>query len=549
MLRPAIYIVIALIFLAVQQHMSLSRYFFVSQDAYVLVLFVAVWIAATYWTPQLSLPNVSPGGKLVVSVALVLCLALWAGTRWWMFDYPLTRDEHMVVFDAATYAQGNLAEPLPPEWAGYSKALVPAFLLETPDHMLMVSAYLPVNSAMRGFFGLIADPALMNPLQVAIGFVCLWWIARRVFPESAPAQWVALGCYLLSSQVLVTAMTPYAMTGHLTFNLVWLALFLKDRWWSHVLAMVAGVLAMGLHQFIFHPLFAGPFVLWLLLQRRWFLGSAYGVVYLAGVGLWMSWPGIVMDWAGVVPAAGKGGGIAVFLMERVLPLVSQIEPQTIQLMTYNLTRALSWNVLFALPLLLAAGASAKRREPIVLALVGGLVLTVLAMTILLPYQGHGWGYRYVHGLLGGLCLLAGFGYREFAEMDRRWADGAVAVMAAVTVLVALPANLWSARSFAQPHVRLTQIVQAQDADFVIIDDRLASYVIDAVRNRADLANRPVVLARRWMTDDQIAQLCSRGTVSVIGQEHFEQAGIRLLPSSNETPLPKEVCGQESPEAA
>ncbi|WP_394731054.1 hypothetical protein [Altererythrobacter sp. GH1-8] len=548
MQRPVIYVLIALAFLAIQPHVSLSRHYFVTHDAFVLLVFAAVWLGSMYWTPRAALPQAAPSVRLVLPVAAGLCLALWAGTHWWMFDYPLTRDEHMVVFDAATYAKGKLAEPLPEEWAGYAKALVPAFLLDTPGSALLVSGYLPINAAMRGFFGLIVDPALMNPLQVAIGFVSLWWIAQRVFPEDAPAQWLTLGGYLLSAQVLVTGMTTYAMTGHLALNLLWLALFLKDRWWSHLLAMLVGVLAMGLHQFVFHPMFAAPFVLWLLLQRRWLHVAAYGAVYLAGIGLWLSWHGIVIDWAGVTPEPGKEGDIGSTLVERVLPLITRIEPLTIQLMAYNLTRGIGWNALFVLPFLLAAGPAFKRRDPIALALLGGLALTLIAVSIILPYQGHGWGYRYIHGVLGSVFLLAAFGYREIAARDRAWANGAAVLLCAVTVLITLTANLWSARSFTEPYVALTEIVDAQTTDFVIVDDLVHRNVVDQVRNRADLSNRPLILSRRWMTNEQLEEVCLRGSVTVIGAVQVEQAGMQLAPSEEYKPLPENVC-QTAAEAA
>lgn len=541
MQRPAIYLLIAVVFLAVQPHKFLSRYYFMTHDAFIAIFFIAVWLGATYWTPKVNLPQRTPALRIVLPVAALFTLALWAGTYWLMFDYPLTRDEHMVVFDAATYAQGKLAEPLPEAWAGYAQAFAPAFLLDTPGFALMVSGYLPINAAMRGFFGSIADPALMNPLQIGIGLIALWSIARRVFPEDAPAQWLTLVGYCLSAQVLVTSMTVYAMTGHLALNLVWLALFLKDRWWSHALAMGVGVLAMGLHQFVFHPLFAGPFVLWLLLQKRWLHVAAYGVVYLAGVGLWMSWPGIVMDWAGVTPAPGKEGGIASFLTERILPLITRIEPLTIQLMGYNIVRGIGWNALFILPFLLGAGPVLKRRDPIALALCGGIVLTVLAMAFLLPYQGHGWGYRYVHGLLGSFCLLAAFGYRELATQEPRWADGAAALMAAATLLVALPANLWSAHQFTKPYTALSDIVEAQGTDFVIVDELVHRNAVDQVRNHADLSNSPLIFARRFMTKEQIDILCRRGSVAVIGAEEIAQAGMEVAPREGEEPLAADPC--------
>jgi len=48
-------------------------------------------------------------------------------------------------------------------------------------------------------------------------------------------------------------------------------------------------------------------------------------------------------------------------------------------------------------------------------LAGGIALTILAMLILLPYQDIGWGYRYVHGLIGSAALLATLGWTRLTE--------------------------------------------------------------------------------------------------------------------------------------
>ena len=74
-----------------------------------------------------------------------------------------------------------------------------------------------------------------------------------------------------SAQFLIAAMTPYAVTTHLCLNLVWLWLFLRDRWWGHLAAVLVAFVASGLHQVAFHPLFAAPFVFSLLFTRRWSL--------------------------------------------------------------------------------------------------------------------------------------------------------------------------------------------------------------------------------------------------------------------------------------
>jgi hypothetical protein len=46
------------------------------------------------------------------------------------------------------------------------------------------------------------------------------------------------------------------MTAHLTLNLIWLCLFLRNDKIGHGAAIAVGFLASGLHQLIFHPLVA-----------------------------------------------------------------------------------------------------------------------------------------------------------------------------------------------------------------------------------------------------------------------------------------------------
>lgn len=520
---------LAWVVLALNGSEAISAYFFRSFDRYFAVLIVLSWLGVLAWRPRMALPGAAPGIVTVWLVGLALTVLLWGGYYVVMLGYPVSRDEHMVVFDAGSYAQGMLAEPLPPEWSGFGRALAPAFLLETPDYTLLVSGYLPVNAALRGWFGLFADPALIGPVMAAAGFVALYSCARRIFSASPEAIWVVLGAYLVSAQVLVTAMTTYAMSAHLAFNLVWLALFLKDRWWSHGLAMLVGVAAMGLHQFVFHPLFAGPFILWLLWRRQWFAFGAYAFFYAAGLLLWISWGAIVMGWAGIEPGAGGSGGVGDFFAERVLPLITSGDPETLSLMLFNLMRALVWNAAFALPLLGGAWLIWVRQgnavDPLIIALFSGLYLTILAMMVLLPLQGHGWGYRYIHGLIGNIALLAGFGYLEFAKSDRQAAGGAVAALGALSLFVVLPAALWSAHSFAKPHSELSQRITAQTTDFVIVDDIAVPNAVDEIRNRADLSNRPLVFARSKLSAQQIETLCGRGSVIVIGPEASQEVGL------------------------
>lgn len=503
----------------------ISHVYLYRQDAWVSAVLLLLLLGISVFQPRLSLPDSLPGPKQVLLVATVLFLLLWGGAYFVMYDYPLTRDEHMVVFDGTVYAAGHFAEALPAKWAGYAQSLVPAFLLDVPDNALLISSYAPGNAAMRGVFGLVADPAMLNPLLAAFGFVLLFRLARQFFPDSNGAVWVVMLAYLLSAQVLVNAMTTYAMTAHLALNLAWLALFLRGRWLGHIGAMVIGVWAIGLHQVLFHPLFAGPFILTLVWQRRWWLFLAYAAVYAAALGFWITYPSLVIGHAGIEAEAGSVTSGAGYFVTRVLPLLLNRDGGTLPLMEYNLLRFAAWNFLIALPLLLLTYRLVRKGEGYALPLAGGLVLTCAAVAFIIPYQGHGWGYRYLHGTIGNLALLCGYGYRRWAATDKPRADGAVIVSAGVTALLVLPFLLVTSHVFVKPYALLHEQVERQQTDFVLIDTQPPSNAVDVVRNRADLANRPLVFSSARLDRAQVEELCRRGTIAPLTRQQFHSAGL------------------------
>lgn len=524
--RMVLYLAAALVALAVPKAMIVTRWYFLHQDAPAAIAMIGLFVLAMRWVPAWRLLQAVPSALLVLAIALLLALTLWWGTYAVMRDYPLTRDELMVGFDGAIFAAGALALPLPALWSGYALALVPDFLLDVPGHALLVSNYMPVNAALRADFAQVADPALLNPLLAAGGLVLLHGQARRLFADCTGARWVVLAGYLLSAQILVTAMTPYAMTAHLAFNLLWLSLFLRDRWWSHGAAMLVGAAAVGLHQVVFHPLFAGPFILTLLTARRWRLFGVYALAYAAALLFWISWPQIVVATSGVAigqPGGSTAGG-ASFLHDRVLPLLRDRDPRTIPLMLYNLLRATTWNAVFVLPFAILAVPAIRRGEGVARPLVAGVLLTLLTMTVLLPYQGHGWGYRYLHGLLGNAILLAGYGYREISRRTPREAEG-LALLLALGTLPILAWQVVTAHRFVVPYAQLTQLIERQRSDVVILDTEAPFSAIDQVRNRADLSNRPLVVSSVHLSPEQVAALCARGTVTLLGRQHFPHVGF------------------------
>lgn len=529
-----------------------SRVYYLRQDRYVAAVLVAGFLLAAFAARRVpfELPDREINGWHIVAAAIGLGLLAWWGTYAIMLDYPLTRDEVSAWSDSLIFARGLPAQPVPAEWRGYLDAMMVDFHLPIAGNVAMVSAYMPGNAAMRAVFERLGEPQLLNPLLIGIGLVALWDIARRLFLDCPAAIWVVVAGYCLSAQILINAMTDYAMTGHLALNLVWLALYLRDRWWAHAGAMAIGAWAIGLHQIIFHPLFVAPFLLVMVLERRWRLAALYAAVYAMALLGWMSWYGFVRDFAGVQAPPGEGDGIIGFLRYRVFPLIFAVNSYAIALMDYNLLRFVTWMPAFFLPLLLAAVPLAKRTTDMAFALFLGLILTFIAMLWLLPYQGHGWGYRYFHAVLPNALLLMGFGFRDWQKRDARAAHGTVVILGAANLLV-LPFLAWQAHRFVAPYAALSARIERQDADFLILETRPPGSAIDQVRNRPDFSNVPLVFTNQLMDQDMIVELCRRGTVTMIRHDQYRlpQFGYsEERPDDNVTWLlqwlPRQRCWRE-----
>lgn len=512
---------------------SLPLYQMQSQDLPVLLLLGAAVFVTTLKTPALKLPaHLPPWWALLVGGFAVAWLVV-LGARLIFENYPLSRDEHMVVFDMAIYNSGRLAQPLAPFWRPYAGALVPDFLINEKMPVGLVSGYLPVNAMLRLGFSKFADPVWFNPLLAIAGGWALLDIARREFGRDDRACWVVLLVYGLSTQMLVTAMTPFSVTAHMALNLIWLAMFLRGGKIGHAAAISIGFLVIGLHQLVFHPVFVAPFLLWRLYQRQWRLVFVYGAAYLVMLAWWAAYP-LLLSVQSAPGASSMGETHQNFLTERLLPLLTHRTPGTIGLMIMNLLRFFAWQNLALLPLIVASVADARRLGGLAAAMLLGILLWLAILTLIMPYQGLGWGYRYMSPYLGSLALLAGFGYRELVRWsggDR--ADGMVIVLSALTALIALPLLAVTTQSFVRPYLALERLVAAQRSTFVIIDTAVSNpqdeswalHPLDQVRNLPDLRGRPIRLSGNRVNSDMILRLCNIGSITMLARVDMRQVGF------------------------
>jgi hypothetical protein len=503
----------------------LTRWYLIWQDGFALFAAVLVWqfgaklsvfgktnrqksttMSSKIWLPALAMP---------------IMLIGWLGHHIIFQGHALTRDEQMVLFDAVIFAKGQAIAPLSVEWRPYLAALNDTFLLPKLGNTAWVSGYLPGNAFIHMVAGKIGAGALVAPLFMALGFISLLWSIRILWPDRRDVQITGALLYILSAQILTTSMTVYAMSAHLGLGTLWFALFLRDRWWSHGAAMLTGFVITGLHQLVLHPIFVLPILCLLLLRKRWSLSGCYIAAY-AAIGLfWLSYPG----WAGaghfVSLAGSRDGGISVMLA-RTMPLLANFSEENFGLMAANLLRLLSWNHLLLLPLaMLGAVLGWRAKDRLRIAMAASVLLTFLTMLIILPYQGHGWGYRYLHAHLGVLIILALYGWVALADSD--WAGWTPLWHSACAVsFVLLSVHLWQAHRMIAPYVEASEAIAAMAerrngaADIVVVDTGNAPFADDLVINQPDLKNRPIRLNARNLGSEALVRLCRRYRVAVLG---------------------------------
>ena len=127
-------------------------------------------------------------------------------------------------------------------------------------------------------------------------------------------------------------------------------------------------------------------------------------------------------------------------------------------MAQNLLRFVVWQNPVTIMLLVLGGSAAVRAGGVRRDLLLGIVLMLLVATVLMPFQGYGWGYRYLHGLLGNAVLLAALSWDEIAgedEKPRARGRGLVNASAIFALLVLLPFHGWHAARIVAPYARVS----------------------------------------------------------------------------------------------
>jgi len=452
-------------------------------------------------------PPSATAAAVLAAVAALIAFFCW---RLVFGGYAFSRDEDMARFGAAILTHGQAWTAVAPEWRVFAQGLEPEFVRFALGNALWQPFYLPVNAAFQALAGPLA-----NPLLAALAIGALFAAARRLWPDQPARAWAAALLLATSSQFLLTAATPYAMTGHLALNLVWLALHLRGGRSGHAGALAVGFLACGLHQLAFHPLFVAPFVLQLWLGRRWAAAALYTVAYAAICLFWLEFPVLSLAWQGGAAAGGAVSGLS----GQVAAIVAARHPPTIATMAENLIRFITWQNPLSAPLFVLGFIPAVRAGGPMRALAAGVVLTTAALIVLMPYQGYGWGYRYWHGLLGSIALIGVLGGAKLIEgmtdPDRRAAQTLFVAACIISLIALLPLRALQVHRLVAPYARIEAAIRAAPVDVVLIDSKGGWYLNDLVRNDPFLRNRPLVMGARALTPDQLRALCASRRLGVL----------------------------------
>jgi hypothetical protein len=465
---------------------------------------------------------------LITLVTLTICLF---GVHYVFEEYALSPDEFFVDFVAQSIAAGFLLTPLDPLWRDFASALQPSFVQVSAGGNYWSPLWRPGNAMIVAVFDLLGAHNLGHAVLTAGCLPLIAMLAKRFWPDYPSAPILAMLLLALSPQFMLTGMTRYAMTSHLFFGLLWLVLFLRDTKMGHVGAALTGFFAVGIHHIHIHPLFVLPFMIGLLRDRRWTLSGFYAVWYSAALLIWFFW----RDIAELVQR-GDANSLSDFayLSHATTHYLTSHGIIDVLYWLVNIFRFISWQS-FALIVLFTFGiASIRKSDTAVRNLAWAIGLSIIPYLLLMPSQGHGWGYRFLHPLLANFALIAVHGWvclrsRVSSEFRVQFAGG----LCAATILfaaVSFPARMNQAYSINHPFATAAKYIRTLDTDIVLIDSKSIWFGNDFIRNDPLLRNRPKIMAADQLDDKSLAILCGNRDVILIGFHELATFGVDYIPA-------------------
>jgi len=452
---------------------------------------------------------------LPILLAFVVAILCRIGSRYAMHDYDFAADEFAESFQSRIFASGHVTSPVPPDWQSLAKALTPTFVDYLPRTHSWIAGFLPIFSLIRALFVVGHVARWTNPALAGLAILLIARIAHRLWPEDGSTRIVAILFLALSSQFLVASMSGYAMPAGLTFNLLWLALYLEERTWARLLFPLVGAIALGVHYPLDHALFVAPFLFLVVrsARRRWIAYTA--AVYLSGCWAWWVWLGMTRT------DAGRQTG-SLFVAPGSAALFRQ---------GLSVTLLATWQTPVAFALLIAGFIAWRRWTPVFRCLLAGIALNAAFFLLVVFDQGHGWGDRYAHGIIGNVALIAALVFRELRKNHPAVFTRLVTVSLLLTIGLQLPMRWRQAESSIRPFYLAERVIRSLPADVVGISPAMNWYAGDLVRNDPFLRRGPKIVNLQKVSLSERADLRARfaDRFRVFTPEELDQVGLPLAP--------------------
>lgn len=437
-------------------------------------------------------------------VAGGVAVLLAIGTLTVYHNHPLSVDESAQLFQARIFADGRIWAKYPPELLDW---LLPytsyGFFKTGSAGGEVICDYWPGLSLLQTPFVLIGAPWLLNPLLGAGTLVLIRRLAGELYPDTSAPAWAML-LTLASPVFIVSCISYYEMPAHLFLNLLFTFLILQGTPHMLLAAGVVGSLALVVKNPVPHILYATPWIAWLALRRGGWRALIWLAVGYAPLSLLIGfgWAALRLDLAAQAPAQAKT------VYEDPARLLSIFSASAFTRVVYYRILALLKLAAWAVPgliILAVFGARSAWKDRRVRVLAVSLVLTYAGYFLFKVTQGHGWGYRHVHGAWGTLPLLA-------CALVARKRDDAHAGVVPVVHLTGLLAvlslvllnglRLFQVDAWMDRHLSQLPPLDASRAQVCFIRPWEGYYAVDLVQNDPFLRHGTIFLKSHGLESEK-----------------------------------------------
>jgi len=438
-------------------------------------------------------------GERPVATAVAACVVFVLGAKFAYHTTPFAMDESAQVSQAYAFASGRLSWFVPVDLL--DRMIPPGFR----DYFYAVNArtgevatiYWPGFAALMTPFAWARVPWLVNPLITSATLLVMHAFGARYLGGREAGGWAML-LALASPDFTVNALSFYSMPAHLLFNLLFAWLLLDGRPSRAFLAGLLGGWALVLHNPVPHALFAAPWLVWLLIEkRRWpaLLAVAAGYVPI-GIAVGCAWPVFI---AGVGAKAAAATGAA---HPTLLQTFTRMVTDVFQIPGYPMISArlyATWKIwIWSAPgLLILAIAGARIVKGPILLLGASARATYVVYWFVPLDQGHGWGYRYFHTAWAALPLFAAAfivsrPMAAAASSDWRRQVGGIALASAV---LGTSLRFWQVDDIIGRHVAQRIPVTATGHWVVFVVQNAGLYTWDMIQNMPGQYDQLVLMSQ------------------------------------------------------